>query len=726
MLSKVITPYIKRILELIGEFERYSFYKKDFIARVDKLNNDYQRKRLSYFEYSEKLKGLLKGKTTKEWLDYYNSQIYSLLNEIEYSNSKIFYLVYSDKSYEQLKVHVPSLTERGASFVTDQIDAVHYARLRLRRFERKEAKKIIEGTNLAELRTGALIRKEKRRVEKELEDLQHLIKLRLKRLQRAGEAVREEVRDLEHLFGTRLRSLGKFIVEEVEKPVIGLRRWFRLRVRRARRFELEEAEKVREDIKALKHAIKLRVRRLERLEERVIKEPVISTAHWFRLKLRRLKRAVARPFVAVADLFKRPKVKKIPVPVAPPAPPAAVKRPSLFARLKLLFKPKERVPLFERILTKERVPIPAVKLIKKPFLVRLMDLITAPFVKKPVISRRTEIGRSLLDLERLREKEIKVSAEKLIRPRVLAEEAERVAAILKKKEVITLYRPSTIGAVANLTVRKISLFFINKFPFFFEQLYRNLRLANIRILSNTYVNIMFFFTLLSIFVGTILFSILYASLISGLLAGAIFLVATFTGFYYYPINVIMSRVRSIKTNLPFAINHMSAVVNSGVTPTHMLRLIAESKEYGELVIEVEKIVEFIDLFGYDVTTAIKSVASTTPELGFKDFLNGLITTIESGGDIHSYFKEKADASMNAYQLERQKYVETISTYSDVYTGILIAAPLFFVVALALVSILGGTIMGLSVDIVIAIGTYIIIPFLNIAFIIFLELTQPMI
>ena len=82
--------------------------------------------------------------------------------------------------------------------------------------------------------------------------------------------------------------------------------------------------------------------------------------------------------------------------------------------------------------------------------------------------------------------------------------------------------------------------------------------------------------------------------------------------------------------------------------------------------------------------------------------------------------------MNAYQLERQKYVETISTYSDVYTGILIAAPLFFVVALALVSILGGTIMGLSVDIVIAIGTYIIIPFLNIAFIIFLELTQPMI
>ncbi len=697
MLSNTITPHIKRILELIKEFEQYSLYKKDFINRISKLNNDYQRKRLSYFEYAEKLREILKGKTTKEWLDYYNSQIYSLLKDIEYYNSKIFYSVYSDKSYEQLKVYVPSITERGAEFIADQIDKIEEAR---------------HATALKITRFG---RKERRRIEKELEELQHLLKLKLRRLKRAGikEAglIKEEVKDLEHLFASKLRSLGRFITKEVEAVEKPIKKWFRLELRRTKRFEAREIEKIREEIKEIKHAIKLRIRRLERLEEKAIKEPVISTTQWLKLRLKKL-----------ISVFKRPKIKKVPISVVAPA----AKKLSFFARLKLLFKPKERVPLFEKIITEEKIAKPIVKPVKKPFLTKISELIRAPFVRKKILARKTIIGKSLLDLELLRKKEIKLAAEKLIKPKVLAEEAERVAAILKKKEVITLYKPSTIGAIANLTVRKISLFFINKFPFFFEQLYRNLRLANIRILSNTYVNIMFFFSIISFFIGTILFSILYASILSGLLAGLIFLVATFSGFYYYPVNVIKSRIRSIKTNLPFAINHMAAVVNSGVAPTHMFRLIADSKEYGEIVIEVEKIVEFIDLFGYDLTSAIRSVASTTPEHDFKDFLDGLITTIESGGDIKTYLKEKANSALNTYQLERQKYVETISTYSDVYTGLLIAAPLFFVIALALVSILGGTIAGLSVDIIIALGTYILIPLLNIAFIIFLELTQPMI
>jgi len=789
MLTNTITPYTKKILELIAEFEQYSLYKKDFITRVNKLNNDYQRKRLSYFEYSEKLNIILKGKTAKEWLGYYNSQIYSLLKEIEYYNSKIFYIVYSDKSYGQLKVHIPSLTEKGAAFVADSVDKLEEARhataLKLGRLERKEAKKIEEETkhlkhrlkvalnrlervgirekgavnnqikaikhaikirvnrlerfgeketHISKLKTRALIRKEKRRVEKELDNLQHFLKLNLRRLRRFGVKesglVKEEVKDLEHLFKSRLRSLGRFIekeTESAEKPIEG---WFKHKIRRAKRFETKEVEKIRENIQSIKHAIKLRIRRLERLEERVIEEPVISTGHWLKLKIRRAKKTIIKPFAALGPIFKRPfkrpELKKVSVPSAQITPAPAVKKHSLFARAKLLFKPKERVPLFEKIIAEEKAPAPAVKLVKKPFLTMVSDLIRAPFMKRLVIGKRTEIGKSLLDLELLREKEIKLAAKKLIRPRILAEEAERVSAILKKKEAITLYKPSTIGAIANATVRKISLIFINKFPLLFEQMYRNLRLANIRILSNTYVNVMFLFSLLSFVLGTVVFTILYASIWSGLLAGLIFLAGIFTSFYYYPINTMRSRIRSIKTNLPFAINHMAAVVNSGVAPVHMFRLIADSKEYGEIVIEIEKIVEFVDLFGYDLTSAIGSVASTTPEKGFKDFLDGMITTIGGGGDIGSYLKEKADASLHTYQLERQKYIETISTYSDIYTGLLIAAPLFFVIALALVSILGGTIMGMPVDMVIALGTYIIIPLLNIVFIVFLELTQPMI
>jgi flagellar protein FlaJ len=184
------------------------------------------------------------------------------------------------------------------------------------------------------------------------------------------------------------------------------------------------------------------------------------------------------------------------------------------------------------------------------------------------------------------------------------------------------------------------------------------------------------------------------------------------------------RRRSINTNLPFAINHMAAVSASGVAPVKMFKLISGSKEYGEVSAEIEKIVNYVEIFGYDIITALKAVAATTPSYQFKDFFEGMISTTQTGGDIKSYFSQKAEEAMLNYKLERQKYTETISTYSDIYTGILIAAPLFFVAALSLVSLLGGKIGGMDVNIIIVLGTYVIIPFLNIAFLTFLEITQP--
>ena len=123
-------------------------------------------------------------------------------------------------------------------------------------------------------------------------------------------------------------------------------------------------------------------------------------------------------------------------------------------------------------------------------------------------------------------------------------------------------------------------------------------------------------------------------------------------------------------------------------------------------------------------TAVKTVAATTPSEQLKDFFEGLESNVESGGDINNYLRQKSDESMVNYELERRKYVETVSTYSDIYTGILIAAPLFFVAALSLVGMLGGAIGGMDVNLVIVLGTYIVIPLLNILFLIFLQATQP--
>ena len=351
------------------------------------------------------------------------------------------------------------------------------------------------------------------------------------------------------------------------------------------------------------------------------------------------------------------------------------------------------------------------------------------FEEKP-----SEVPLSTIQLETLRRKakpEITAQIEK-ITATALTKEAKRIRSIMERRKALKVYQPSFFGSLANLAIRKVSLYLLDAFPEFFKDLYHALRLANIKVLSNTYVNMMVLGVSISALLGLIVFGfffvstalpvlqIIFRTIMMSILMG----LATFAGFYAYPYSKMKQRRRSINTNLPFAINHMAAVSASGVAPVRMFKLISDSKEYGEVSVEVEKIVNYIEIFGYDVLTALKAVASTTPSYQFKDFFEGMISTTQTGGDLKQYFSQKAEEAMMNYKLERQKYTETISTYSDIYTGILIAAPLFFVAALSLVSLLGGKVGGLNVSIIIVIGTYVVIPLLNVSFLAFLEITQP--
>ena len=187
---------------------------------------------------------------------------------------------------------------------------------------------------------------------------------------------------------------------------------------------------------------------------------------------------------------------------------------------------------------------------------------------------------------------------------------------------------------------------------------------------------------------------------------------------------IQERRKTITANMPFAINHLAAVSASGVPPAKMLELISESQEYGEIAKEFKKIVDLMNIFGYDLLTAIRTISANTPSPAFKEILDGMVSTIETGGDLQSYLTEKAEEATLTYRLERQKYNESISTYSDIYTGLLIAAPLFFVSALAIINLLGGTVAGFGIEVIMAFGAYIAIPLLNVGFIIFLQMNQP--
>lgn len=197
----------------------------------------------------------------------------------------------------------------------------------------------------------------------------------------------------------------------------------------------------------------------------------------------------------------------------------------------------------------------------------------------------------------------------------------------------------------------------------------------------------------------------------------------FVAGIFYPYQKTQSRGNSIATNLPFALSHMGAIASSGVPPTAIFKLLAEFKEYDVLAEEMGKIVRNIDVFGFDPISAMREVAKRTPSEKFKQLLLGIATTIESGGDLKTYLKNAGEQSLFTWRTKRQKYLEQLSAYAEFYTGLLIAAPLFLISLFSVMYMIQPQLGGFDILQLMKISIYLVVPSLNIGFLVFLQLTQ---
>ncbi len=255
--------------------------------------------------------------------------------------------------------------------------------------------------------------------------------------------------------------------------------------------------------------------------------------------------------------------------------------------------------------------------------------------------------------------------------------------------------------------------------------------SNLNILFEIYVGRMLLFSTLAfifVFVSTsaifLFITPVWFGLIGGFILGAISFFIMLTVYHTYPFHLLTSKKNDIEANMPFAINHMAAIASSGVPPLVVFKLLANVHEYGEIMNESRRIARNVEAFGMDLTISLKNVSERTPSERFRQFLNGIVATTETGGDLKKYFWNAAKDAMFEYRISRERYLQTLSTYADFYTAVLIAAPLFFISILAVMALVGGQVMGMDIPTAMRFGIYLLIPLLNTMFIVFIHYTQP--
>ena len=266
----------------------------------------------------------------------------------------------------------------------------------------------------------------------------------------------------------------------------------------------------------------------------------------------------------------------------------------------------------------------------------------------------------------------------------------------------------------------------------FRSLGPQLKGANISMLLRAYIAVTYMSTAIA-YAAAMAVTLVVSMLLVGDLVMLIYLVMfvpvlaasfVFMLFYIYPSQKSKSVRNSIDNNLPFALISMDSVASSGIPTEFMFELLGSLKEYGEVSRQARLVVRNIKTFGMSSVAAINDVAARTPSPALKQVLSGISSTVGKGGNLPAFLREMASKNLFEYRLRREQYVKTLSTYADIYTAVMIAAPLMMLAVLVMMNIIGGDVMGMTIPDAISLMAYVVVPLMNVSFLAFIHMSHP--
>ncbi len=165
----------------------------------------------------------------------------------------------------------------------------------------------------------------------------------------------------------------------------------------------------------------------------------------------------------------------------------------------------------------------------------------------------------------------------------------------------------------------------------------------------------------------------------------------FSVFLAYPSITARLRGRKIDIVMPHTVALMHALSKGSSNIISFFEIIANNKEiYGEVSDEVKGALIETKIFHKDIKTALKNMAENTPSESFKNFLESLSTIITSGSDIVAFFLAKSEQYRVKALNENKAFMDTLGLLSEIYVTGFAAGPLFIIVLLVVLGLVGGT------------------------------------
>lgn len=206
----------------------------------------------------------------------------------------------------------------------------------------------------------------------------------------------------------------------------------------------------------------------------------------------------------------------------------------------------------------------------------------------------------------------------------------------------------------------------------------------------------------------------------GIIAG----ILTFGIEFILPSMRAGGRRKRVDEELAYVVGRMAVLAASGMTPENIFKQIAEDDSNDTVVKEFRRIVRDMSLLGMDLSHALQEARKRSASEMFAAFLDGMVSTSSSGADIDAYLLKQSRTLMADKRLKTKQFSETLGVVAEMYTTLLVVMPLILIILFAVMGVIVGSLGGLSINLLIELVVYVLVPFGGIMMMVLADSMMP--
>ena len=177
----------------------------------------------------------------------------------------------------------------------------------------------------------------------------------------------------------------------------------------------------------------------------------------------------------------------------------------------------------------------------------------------------------------------------------------------------------------------------------------------------------------------------------------------------YPKILINNRRHEIENKFHLLITHMTVLSATNIDRMAVFRTLAEEDEYGQLAVEIRRVVEYVDTWNRSLDDACRRRAKAVPSKPLANFLERLAYTIGAGQELNDFLLSEQSVMIQNYVTVYESALDNLEVLKDLYLSMILSMTFALVFAIVL-PILTGTSPVLTVAAVIVLYAFVQVGF----------------